>query len=118
MSWFSPSTWFSRSDPITPYIAELIDYANEFGMRLKVVSTRRSQRDQDRLYRQGRDTDGPIVTWTRRSKHTSGRAVDVTIVGSPEYEDDPESWELLGLLGEDLGLRWGGSYSDFGHFEI
>lgn len=107
-----------RELPITPYINELVEYAAEFGIELKVTSVLRSQREQDKLYAQGRTTPGRVVTWTRKSKHVAGKAVDVSIVGAPEYDDDPDAWELLGAIGEDMGLRWGGYYSDFGHFEV
>jgi len=108
----------SPAPAIDEYINDLLDAAADEGIELRVVSKLRSQQQQDALYAQGRTTEGPIVTWTTRSAHTSGRAVDVTIVGATEYEDDPEAWDALGRIGEELGLKWGGSFRDYGHFEV
>ena len=117
MSFFRPRFLF-RSDPIAKDLAEFKKQCKEEGLDVRITSTRRTQSEQDALFEQGRSTAGPIVTWTRNSKHVSGRAFDCTLVGAPEYEDDPAGWELVGLIGEDLGLKWGGSYGDYGHFEL
>lgn len=110
--------FFRRKDPIDEPIAELIEIARGEGMDVFITETRRTAARQRELYEQGRTTPGEIVTWTKRSRHESGRAADVSIRGAPEYEDDPESWEFLGAIGEELGLRWGGSFGDYGHFEV
>jgi len=97
---------------------EFVAQAIAAGIPVRVTSTRRSAEEQRRLYAQGRTEPGPIVTWTLNSAHVDGRAFDVTIEGAAEYEADPEAWDLLGELGESLGLDWGGTYGDFGHFEL
>jgi peptidoglycan L-alanyl-D-glutamate endopeptidase CwlK len=97
---------------------ELVALAQQAGIPIKITSTRRSTDEQRRLYAQGRTEPGPIVTWTLDSPHLHGAAFDATLVGAPEYEDDPDAWDLLGELGESVGLRWGGSFGDFGHFEL
>ncbi len=116
MSFFS--TWFGGSDPIAEPLRDFQLLCRQEGIPIRITSQRRSGDEQRRLYAQGRTEPGPIVTWTLNSKHTSGEAFDATIVGAPEYEDDPDAWEVLGELGEDLGLVWGGSFGDFGHFEL
>ncbi len=116
MSFFS---WFAgSSDPIAEPMLEFQRACRAEGIPVRIISTRRSTEEQVKLYAQGRTEPGPIVTWTLNSAHTRGRAFDATIVGAPEYEDDPDAWEVLGELGEDLGLVWGGSFGDFGHFEL
>ena len=68
------------------------------------------------------------VSWTKHSKHLDGDAIDICplavyvahctckllLVGNDTV------WQRLGLLGEALGLRWGGRWTktpDLGHFE-
>lgn len=97
---------------------DFVAAALDAGIRVRVTSTRRSAEEQRRLYAQGRTEPGPIVTWTLNSAHVSGRAFDVTVDGAPEYDDDPDAWEILGELGQGMGLDWGGAYGDFGHFEL
>lgn len=113
----SLATSVDTSD-LDDFIDDVISAAEDEGLQLKVVSTVRSQLEQDALYARGRTTPGPIVTWTRSSAHTRGRAVDFTVIGATEYEDDPDAWELLGAIGESLGGKWGGSFQDYGHFEV
>lgn len=109
---------FRGADPIAGKLREFQALAEEEGIPIRVTETRRSVERQRKLYAQGRTEPGPIVTWTLNTQHTAGRAFDCTIVGAPEYEDDPEAWEILGELGLSLGLAWGGSYADYGHFEL
>jgi peptidoglycan L-alanyl-D-glutamate endopeptidase CwlK len=116
VSFFRALGW--NSDPIGKPMDEFVAEAVAAGIPVRVTSTRRSAEEQRRLYAQGRTSPGPIVTWTLNSAHVDGRAFDVTIEGAPEYEDDPEAWDLLGELGQGLGLRWGGTFGDYGHFEL
>ena len=74
------------------------------GLPVRVTQARRTQAEQDALWQQGRETPGPIVTWTRDSKHVRGRAVDFvwrTPTGGVTYEGP---WELLALMAGELGL--------------
>jgi peptidoglycan L-alanyl-D-glutamate endopeptidase CwlK len=116
VSVFSFFGW--NTDPIGKQMDEFVRAAADEGIPVKITSTRRSNEEQRRLYAQGRTLPGPIVTWTLNSKHLDGRAFDATIRGAAEYDDYPEAWEVLGAIGEDLGLRWGGTYGDYGHFEL
>ncbi len=108
----------SRSFPIKDSMREFERAMQYEGIPVRITETIRSQERQRELYAQGRTRPGPVVTWTLNSAHLSGRAFDFTVVGAPEYDDDPEAWEFAGTLGEDLGMRWGGSFGDYGHFEI
>jgi len=112
------STWFGGGDPIDRTMRAFQERCKQEGLPVRITSTRRSPEEQEQLYAQGRTEPGPIVTWTLNSAHVTGRAFDCTIPGAPEYDDDPDAWDLLGELGEDVGLRWGGSFGDFGHFEL
>lgn len=67
------------------------------------------------------------VSWVTRSKHLDGLAIDVCpysqyqLNGPDKLQwsaDDPV-WLKLGVIGEALGMRWGGRWKqrDMGHFE-
>jgi len=125
----------------------LIKAAAQQGIRLMVTSTLRTQAEQRALYAQGRrpldevnslrrmagmyvikERANRVVTGARISMHQFGCAFDVAVVnkgvavwdasadlnanGMPEYEE-------IGLIGESLGLTWGGRFHrrDLCHFE-
>jgi peptidoglycan L-alanyl-D-glutamate endopeptidase CwlK len=74
------------------------------GHPLIIVETYRTQQRQDDLYAKGRTVPGPRVTWTRNSRHTEGRAVDVAFKG-PEPYSEAHPWELLQTVATKLGLE-------------
>ncbi|HUE96232.1 MAG TPA: hypothetical protein VMN39_06210, partial [Longimicrobiaceae bacterium] len=86
----------------------------EHGHRVNVVEGLRSQTRQNLLYEQGRSRPGPVVTWTRNSNHTVGRAVDVMIDGS---YNNPKGYERLAQIAAEEGLRTLGA-RDPGHIEL
>lgn len=85
----------------------------ETGHSLTVQETFRTQARQDALYAQGRDTTGPVVTWTHNSQHTLGRAVDVTLDGNA----GPDAYSALQRIAQEEGLRTLGA-RDPGHLEL
>ena len=87
---------------------------SEFGYKVEVAETYRSQARQDALYAQGRTDPGAVVTWTRASNHTAGRAADVVIDGS---YDNPEAYQRLMRIAREEGLRTLGP-RDPGHLEL
>jgi|WetSurMetagenome_2_1015567.scaffolds.fasta_scaffold1080712_2 peptidoglycan LD-endopeptidase CwlK len=90
------------------------------GIDYIVTCTYRPQKEQNELYAQGRKTPGPIVTWTRNSKHTKRIAFDIAILRNGKITWEPEDYKEAGLLGESVGLRWGGRFLkiDRPHFEL
>ncbi len=111
--------------------AWLAECSVEIPQPVFITCTYRSQFEQDYLYAQGRDKDhpGPIVTWTRKSKHTERRAVDFAL-------KQPNPWDMkcdvdhdsipdfieVGRIAEKHGLQWGvtlknGQRTDFGHVQ-
>ena len=86
----------------------------EWGHDVRVVETHRSQERQDFLYAQGRSRPGPVVTWTRSSKHTQGRAADLLIDG--RY-DNAVGYARLARIAAEEGLRTLGA-RDPGHIEL
>ena len=91
---------------------------------ISITTTIRSCQEQDKLYAQGRTTPGPVVTNARcgESFHQFGVAFDVAFVvnGSLSWaESNP--WNLVGRMGEILGLEWGGRWTtivDRPHFQL
>ena len=74
------------------------------------------------LYDIGEVEARTICTNTLRSNHMSGRATDFVPVknGKPWWNAPQEVWEIMGEVGENCGLKWGGRWKDFPdspHFE-
>ncbi len=96
----------------------LIQLCKKRGIELSVVETYRTPAKQQEYATLGRK-------YTRsgagKSKHQYGMAVDVVpIIDSVAQWDDKVLWRKIGLIGERLGLRWGGRWRtlyDPGHFE-
>jgi uncharacterized protein YcbK (DUF882 family) len=86
----------------------------ETGHDVTIVEGWRSQARQDALHAQGRTTAGPVVTWTRHSRHTEGEAVDVMIDGK---FDNPEAFAKLQQIAGEEGLHTLGA-RDPGHLEL
>lgn len=86
-----------------------LDKAEKAGMRVIPIETWRSHERHEYLYSLGRTRPGQIVTYTQKSKHISGEAIDVAFLknGRMTYDGD---WQKLGLIGEKCGLLWGGRW--------
>lgn len=61
------------------------------------------------------------ITWTLKSKHMEGKAFDVAVKadGKLTYNISGKMWEMIGSIGESVGLVWGGRWKekDYPHFE-
>lgn len=86
----------------------------EHGLRIDIVEGYRPQSRQNELFAQGRTAEGPVVTWTRRSLHTAGAAVDVFVDGGPVR---PEQAVLLARVASEEGLRTLYPF-DSGHIQL
>jgi peptidoglycan L-alanyl-D-glutamate endopeptidase CwlK len=120
----------SIHESVQPLARALIEAAAREGISLVVNSGFRSIAEQDRLYAKGRTTKGGIVTGVKGggSWHNFGLAFDVAMVspgpkppkGTRSWPPGKEEWRIIGGIGESLGMKWGGSFSnlwDPGHFE-
>jgi len=100
---------------------QLIEAVAHLGHPLVVVSTYRTPEEQGKLYKQGRTAPGRVVTNARagRSWHNYRRAFDVAWKSAKSSVSWDGPWEMLGTMGESLGLKWGGRFrsKDLGHFE-
>lgn len=98
-----------------------------------VLEGKRTLQRQQELFDQGRKTPGKIVTWTMKSKHLDGLAVD--LVPFPVDWNDTRKFDQIAkamfAAADELGVkvRWGadwdmdGNYREKGeydspHFEI
>jgi len=101
---------------------QLIVDAKNAGYSIKITHGYRDPAYQDKLYAQGRTTPGKIVTYAtgKTSKHCQRKAFDICLAGKDPYPKNFD-WKKIGVLGEALGLRWGGKFKnlrDYVHFEI
>jgi len=89
---------------------------------LRVADGRRTRKEQDAKYAQGRTKPGLIVTWAfgGKSPHLYGLAIDVVPMknGQPYYASD--RWIEIGYIGESYGFEWGGHWKrkDRPHFQM
>jgi hypothetical protein len=99
-------------------VTQLIAICKEKGIELRFVETYRTHAKQAEYKGMGKK-------YTRsgagKSKHQYGFAVDlVPIVNDSACWHDKVLWKQVGIVGERLGLRWGGRWRhpyDPGHFE-
>jgi peptidoglycan L-alanyl-D-glutamate endopeptidase CwlK len=92
------------------------------GLTFKVIQGRRTQAEQDALWAKGRTKPGPKVTWTRNSRHLTGRAIDLALFSGKNVVWESKHYTRAGEIGEQLGLVWGGRWkggkTDKPHFEL
>ena len=83
-------------------------------INVKVICGTRTYQEQAELYAQGRTTQGPKVTNAKPgySWHNFGVAWDFVVFdqnGQPLW--DSPLMERCGVIGEELGLEWGGRWT-------
>lgn len=104
-----------------PLAIELLARCTEAGLMVAIVDTLRTPAEQAAHLANG-------TSWVHHSKHEDGLAIDIApyltylIHGANKLQwlaTDP-AWLQLGLIGEKLGLTWGGRWAqkDLGHFEL
>lgn len=103
-----------------PLAMELLARCVEQGIAVAIVDTLRTPAEHAANLAAG-------VSWTNRSKHLDGDAIDICPYATwsahgPDklnWDGADPIWAKLGAIGESLGLRWGGRWKvkDLGHFE-
>lgn len=115
------SRLFNDLDPaFKPRAIELVARCAESGVPVLIVCTRRTHLEQLAALAAG-------TSWINHSKHENGLAIDVCpyetyqMYGPDKLEWDinAPAWQVIGALGEHLGLTWGGRWTvkDMGHFQ-
>ena len=111
---------------------ELLKKASAIGIDLLVTCTYRSNEEQATLYALGRTAKGRVVTnaLPGESKHNNmeggapaSLAFDVVplVAGKPMWDASNPVWQVVGSLGESVGLKWAGRWrrmKEFPHFEV
>lgn len=95
------------------------------GIKVVATSCRRTIKEQDALYAQGRTTPGSIVTKAKggQSAHNFGLACDLCPLdphGHLWWNAPDDVWNVMHLIGEQLGLTAGYDFKtikDSPHFE-
>ena len=100
---------------------ELIARCVEANIAIMIIDTLRTSEEQSVNIAKG-------VSWTMNSKHLTGNAIDVAPyetwqlhgIDKLKWDSADPVWLRIGLIGEKLGLVWGGRWKqkDFGHFEL
>lgn len=105
-----------------PLAVELLARLTEAGILVLIVDTLRTPEEHAENLRKG-------VSWTTRSKHLDGHAIDLCpyktfILAGPDklqWDTTDPVWSRMGQIGEAVGLVWGGRWTktpDVGHFEL
>lgn len=111
---------------LNPHVAVLarrfLALAQANHMTIHVRNTFRSWDEQDKLYAQGRTAPGPIVTNAEGgdSYHNWGLAFDAVPIENGQVTQDTAKFVKMGHLGEQAGLKWGGTFKsivDMPHFQ-
>ncbi|WP_054704129.1 M15 family metallopeptidase [Bacillus sp. JCM 19041] len=104
---------------------ELIKQSSEVGIDIIITDGYRSIEEQDKLYKQGRQNSGQVVTNAKggQSYHNFGLAVDYALLnenGEPIWDihydgnqNGEPDWFEVADIAKELGFQWGGDWSRF-----
>lgn len=104
---------------------KLVAKAREIGIKIIITDGYRSDEEQNRLYKQGRSTEGDIVTNAQagESMHNYGLAIDFalqlkdgSVIWDMEYDGNgngKSDWMEVVAIAKDLGFQWGGDWTNF-----
>jgi len=113
------------NDRVETSMNRLVDEAGKIGIRVVITADYRSADEQNRLYEQGRTTEGNIVTNARagESYHNYGLAIDFalldidgTVIWDMNYDGNgngKKDWNEVVEIAKSLGYEWGGDWKNF-----
>lgn len=95
---------------VAPYVRALIHRADDRGITIKAISGTRTYAEQNALYNQR-----PQVTKARGgySNHNFGIAFDIGVFQDGKYLGESPLYKVVGAMGLDIGLDWGGNWKSF-----
>ncbi|NGP45762.1 M15 family metallopeptidase [Bacillaceae bacterium SIJ1] len=111
---------------------ELVEKAKNAGIEILITDDFRSFAEQDRLYAQGRTTEGAIVTNAEggESLHNYGLAIDFAlrtasgdVIWDLEFDGNQNGeadWMEVVAIAKALEFEWGGDWTsiqDYPHFQ-
>ncbi|MEY8345791.1 M15 family metallopeptidase [Niallia circulans] len=116
-------------DELNPVVNEkkdiLVKKAGNIGIRVVITEDFRSVEEQDRLYEQGRTSEGSIVTNAKggQSYHNYGLAIDFAlmdingvVIWDMKYDGNgngKSDWSEVVEIAKSLGFQWGGDWANF-----
>ncbi len=116
-------------DELHPTVAEkaaiLIERAEAKGISIVITDDYRSHEEQDKLYAQGRQNSGEIVTYAQggESYHNYGLAIDFAlqlesgeVIWDLDYDGNgngQSDWLEVADIAKELGFEWGGDWHHF-----
>ncbi|MEJ7645594.1 MAG: M15 family metallopeptidase [Chryseolinea sp.] len=87
-------------------IVALIDACKKKGIELAIVETYRTPAKQHEYKTMGKQYTS---SGAGKSKHQYGLAIDIVpIINNSAVWDNTALWRKVGVVGESLGMRWGG----------
>lgn len=109
-----------KIEDLLPHVAAkakaFVEECAKQGIDVLITSTYRDNESQAALYAKGRTAPGPRVTNAKPgySFHNHRVAFDfVPIVDGKAVWNDDHLWAQCGMIGEKLGLEWGGGWQSF-----
>lgn len=125
-------------------VEKMLHFMDNEKITYKVIETLRSPAVQQAYYAQGRmpldtvnslrkdaglwaideATNKRMITWTMKSKHLEGKAIDIVPVIDGKIpwnilsQDIADLYIRIGKIGEAVGLSWGGRWTPIDKFGI
>jgi peptidoglycan L-alanyl-D-glutamate endopeptidase CwlK len=112
---------------VKPALVAIVRRAAELAPPFQIVQGNRTQAEQNSLYAQGRTRKGPIVTWTRKSRHIGGGAIDFAALVSGKISWNEKHYPKIAAAFKQAAkelktkIIWGGDFKrtkDWGHIEL
>jgi len=128
----------SRSlDDLHPSLRELAEHfiasCHQAGVTVLIYCTYRNYEEQDAEYAKGRTAPGPKVTNAKAGESPHNATLEdgtpaslafdccpLDLHGKPNWDSTSEAWRVMALMGESIGLQWGGRFKNFDgpHFQM
>jgi peptidoglycan L-alanyl-D-glutamate endopeptidase CwlK len=112
---------------VKPALVKVVRRAAEISKQpFQVVQGNRTLAQQRIIYAQGRTKPGPIVTWTLKSKHIGGNAIDFAALVNGKISWNAKLYPAIAKAfkqaASDLNIPiiWGGDWKakDWGHVQL
>jgi peptidoglycan L-alanyl-D-glutamate endopeptidase CwlK len=112
---------------VKPALVKLVRRAAELAPPFQIVQGNRTVAQQKAIYAQGRTKPGPIVTWTLKSSHIGGRAIDFAALVSGKISWNPKHYPEIAKAFKQAAkelktpIIWGGDWKktkDWGHIQL